>query len=57
MIEQENPDAIILATGARPLVPAIKGIDKENVVNAEDVLWKNVFKSWGISLFARRGWL
>ena len=38
MIEQENPDAIILATGARPLVPAIKGIDKENVVNAEDVL-------------------
>lgn len=38
MIEQENPDAIILATGARPLVPAVKGIDKENVVNAEDVL-------------------
>lgn len=52
MIEQENPDAIILATGARPLVPAIKGIDKENVVNAEDVLLGKSLQKLSISLFA-----
>lgn len=38
VLRQAKPDAIILATGSRPLVPGIDGIDGENVVYAEDVL-------------------
>jgi len=34
----ENPDAVILATGALPTTPELKGIDRENVVTAVDVL-------------------
>lgn len=30
--EGENPDALIIAAGSRPLVPPIKGLDSENVV-------------------------
>jgi 2,4-dienoyl-CoA reductase-like NADH-dependent reductase (Old Yellow Enzyme family)/thioredoxin reductase len=33
-----KPDAVILATGAEPLLPAIPGIGKENVITALDVL-------------------
>ena len=36
LIEAEGPDAIVVATGARPLTPPIPGI--ENAVSAEDVL-------------------
>ena len=38
LIKEFKADAIILATGAKPLKPGIKGIDNKNVVNAEDVL-------------------
>lgn len=36
LIKEAHPDAIIVATGAKPLTPPIKGI--ENAVYAEDVL-------------------
>lgn len=36
LVKEENPDAIVLATGAVPLVPSIPGIDK--TVHAVDVL-------------------
>lgn len=37
-IEREKPDAVILASGARPIKPGIPGIDSDNVVQAWDVL-------------------
>ncbi|MCM1991356.1 FAD-dependent oxidoreductase [Oceanirhabdus seepicola] len=38
MVEEMKPDAIIVATGSRPLVPGIPGIKQPHVVTAEDVL-------------------
>ncbi|MBF0224174.1 MAG: FAD-dependent oxidoreductase [Desulfobacterales bacterium] len=38
IIDKENPDAIILATGAVPIKPSIKGVDMPHVVQAWDVL-------------------
>ncbi len=38
LIEQYNPDAVILASGGAPLTPAIPGIDGAQVVQAWDVL-------------------
>lgn len=35
---QENPDVVIVATGAYPYKPSIKGIDGKNVVTAREVL-------------------
>ncbi|MDY0131859.1 MAG: FAD-dependent oxidoreductase [Desulforegulaceae bacterium] len=43
LIKKENPDHIILATGAKPLSPPIEGADKPHVVQAWDVLDKKVF--------------
>ncbi len=37
-IEEENPDAVIIATGPLPFIPDIPGIERNNVVLAEDVL-------------------
>jgi len=37
-ILQENPDAVILATGARALIPEIPRVNSKMVVNALDVL-------------------
>jgi len=37
-VERESPDAVVLATGAEPLRPDIKGADRPNVVPAWDVL-------------------
>jgi 2,4-dienoyl-CoA reductase (NADPH2) len=37
-VEKESPDAVVLATGAEPRVPDIKGADRPNVVAAWDVL-------------------
>ena len=42
LLEAEKPDAIIVATGAHPLIPPIPGIDGSHVVTAEDVLLGNV---------------
>ncbi len=33
-----NPDAVVIATGGIPAMPEISGIDKSNVVTAQDVL-------------------
>jgi 2,4-dienoyl-CoA reductase-like NADH-dependent reductase (Old Yellow Enzyme family)/thioredoxin reductase len=33
-----NPDAVVIATGGTPAMPDIAGIDKPNVVTAQDVL-------------------
>jgi len=37
-VEAEKPDAVIVAAGADPLVPDIKGVHRPNVVMAWDVL-------------------
>lgn len=41
VIANTKADVIILATGSKPLMPNIKGIDLPNVVSAEDVLLGN----------------
>ena len=42
LLQAEKPDAIIVATGATPLMPRIPGIDGSHVATAEDVLLGNV---------------
>lgn len=37
--ERFHPDVIITAMGARPLVPDFKGMDRENVLGAEEVYY------------------
>jgi 2,4-dienoyl-CoA reductase (NADPH2) len=37
-VEKEKPEVVILATGAEPAIPGIKGADRPNVVLAWDVL-------------------
>ena len=38
VILNEKPDSIIVATGAMPIVPKIPGVDRNNVVTANEVL-------------------
>jgi 2,4-dienoyl-CoA reductase (NADPH2) len=38
LVEEVNPDVVVMATGAEQLVPKIPGIDGDNVVMAWDVL-------------------
>jgi len=38
MIVEKKPDAVVIATGGIPAMPDISGIDKPNVVTAQDVL-------------------
>lgn len=38
MIEEFKPEAVILASGIRPLIPEIRGLDRAHVVQAGDVL-------------------
>jgi len=38
MVIEGTPDAVVIATGGAPLMPEILGIDKSNVVTAQDVL-------------------
>ena len=37
-IKEESPDAIIIATGSKPLILPIPGIDNNNLIFADDVL-------------------
>ncbi len=46
-IREKNPDAVILATGAKPIMPPIKGMDRPNVVTAEDALYGRVDTGFG----------
>jgi 2,4-dienoyl-CoA reductase-like NADH-dependent reductase (Old Yellow Enzyme family)/thioredoxin reductase len=38
IVTKGNPDAVVIATGGTPAMPEIPGIDKPNVVTAQDVL-------------------
>jgi 2,4-dienoyl-CoA reductase-like NADH-dependent reductase (Old Yellow Enzyme family)/thioredoxin reductase len=38
IVSNMNPDAVVIATGGTPAMPDIAGIDKPNVVTAQDVL-------------------
>jgi len=38
LVEKENPEVLILAIGATPLIPDIPGVGQDNVVTAVDVL-------------------
>jgi 2,4-dienoyl-CoA reductase-like NADH-dependent reductase (Old Yellow Enzyme family)/thioredoxin reductase len=38
IVTKGNPDAVVIATGGTPAMPDIHGIDKSNVVTAQDVL-------------------
>jgi 2,4-dienoyl-CoA reductase (NADPH2) len=37
-VKELNPDAVVVATGAKPMVPDIPGVDKPNVIQAWDIL-------------------
>jgi 2-enoate reductase len=41
-VKQVNPDVVIIATGGKPYIPSIPGIEKNHVVTAEDVLKRKV---------------
>jgi 2,4-dienoyl-CoA reductase-like NADH-dependent reductase (Old Yellow Enzyme family)/NADPH-dependent 2,4-dienoyl-CoA reductase/sulfur reductase-like enzyme len=38
LVQTQKPDAVVTATGARPIVPDIRGINDKKVVQAHDVL-------------------
>jgi len=38
LVEEAGPDVVLVATGAKPLVPPIPGVDREEAVTAWDVL-------------------
>lgn len=38
LVDQEKPDAIIVATGSKPIMPEVPGIDKPSVATATDLL-------------------
>lgn len=37
-VDDQRPDAVVVATGATPLLPYIRGVEQERVVTAHDVL-------------------
>lgn len=42
MIQSENPDVVIVASGSEPLRPALKGADLPHAINVWDVLQESV---------------
>jgi len=42
LVNKENPDAVVIATGSLPYVPSIPGSDQPNVVEVRDVLEEKV---------------
>jgi 2,4-dienoyl-CoA reductase (NADPH2) len=42
LIERENPDVVVVATGAEPLYPSIIGVDGDNVVDAQELLYERL---------------
>ena len=42
MVGKEKPDAVIVATGALPLIPDWKGVDESGALSVDDVLSKGV---------------
>ncbi len=38
LVRELAPDVVVIATGAKPMIPAIPGIDRPHVVSAEDVI-------------------
>ena len=38
LIEDLGPDAVILATGSKPIIPQLPGVDQDHVVTATDIL-------------------
>jgi 2-enoate reductase len=38
LLQKEKPDAVIMATGSKPVIPDVPGINKENVITAVDLL-------------------
>ncbi|MFO8031682.1 MAG: FAD-dependent oxidoreductase, partial [Desulfohalobiaceae bacterium] len=43
LLQQEKPDTVILATGARPIEPDIPGVEQGHVCQAWDVLQKKAY--------------
>jgi 2,4-dienoyl-CoA reductase-like NADH-dependent reductase (Old Yellow Enzyme family)/NADPH-dependent 2,4-dienoyl-CoA reductase/sulfur reductase-like enzyme len=41
-VERENPDVVVIATGAAPLFPPIPGVDSPNVIDAQELLYRRV---------------
>lgn len=41
-VGQENPDAVVVATGSVPILPEVPGVEQPNVVNVRDVLLEKV---------------
>ena len=50
VIDAHDPDVIVLACGADPLIPAIPGVDGETVVDAQDLLYERVRVTPGSSV-------
>ena len=42
LIQKENPDHILVAEGAEPLIPAIEGLDDPSVITAWELLQNNL---------------
>jgi 2,4-dienoyl-CoA reductase (NADPH2) len=42
LVEQEDPDVVVVATGAEPLFPPITGIEGDNVVDAQEILYERL---------------
>ena len=48
LVRAASPDAVVVATGARPAVPAIPGVESEHVVQAGEVLEGKVDVGWKV---------